>query len=302
MKTAIISSVSKKYFHLAQELIDSINRFPESKSISICLLDNGLEPEQISAISKKIYSIKKSYPINEIYKNLNPIDYENLFLPEYFPEFDKFIHIDSDAWLNSWYAIEYLKRASDNGKIGICSMGDRKVDRVTRLIWLFRSINLLKSQNYKHAIKKGFSIGVAREVGLRPHLNSGVFSLEKDSKFWCAWRKNFEFCIKNSGKKIYGSDQLSLNITVYIDQLEADFLPHYCNWLPNTENVIFDTIKNKFVEKFTPNHEIGIMHLAGGKVTSHSSYKDKDIRFENILLDVMTTKGEYIKKSFRFQK
>ena len=297
MKTAIVSSVSKKYFHLAEELVDSINRFAESKSISICLLDNGLEQEQINKISKKIYLIRKSYPISEKYKNLNPIDYENLFLPEYFPEFDRFIHIDSDAWINSWFAIDYLKKASGNGKIGICSMADRKPDKVTRLIWLFRGLNILKSQNFKHAIKKGFSLDVAREVGLRPHINAGVFSLEKNSKFWNVWRKNFEFCIKNT-KKIYGSDQLSLNISVYIDGLEADFLPNYCNWLPNTQNTIFDQRKNKFVDKFTPNHEIGIMHLAGGTM----SFFHEDIRFNDVLLDTMTTEGKLIKKSFRFQR
>ena len=66
----------------------------------------------------------------------------------------------------------------------------------------FTQLNLLKSQNFKHAIKKGFSINIAREVGLRPHLNAGVFSLQKNSNFWDVWRKNFEFCIKNT-KKIY---------------------------------------------------------------------------------------------------
>jgi hypothetical protein len=298
MKTAIITSVSNKYFHLAEELVDSINRFPESKNIKICFLDHGLDKYQINKISKKIYSIKKSFPVLDKYKNLNPMDYENLFLPEYFPEFDKFIHIDSDAWVNSWQAVEYLQKASNNGKIGICSMGERKKDKVTRLIWLFRSINFLKSQNFKHAIKKGFSLDIAREVGLRPHINSGVFSLEKDSKFWKVWRKNFEFCLKNTNK-IYGSDQLSLNISIYIDSMEADFLPTFCNWLPNTENTIFDLDKNKFVDRYTPNYEIGIMHLAGGLTAVHPY---KDIRFENVLLDTLTTKGTIIKKNFRFQK
>lgn len=298
MKVAIITSVSEKYFHLAEELIDSINRFPESKNISICILDNGLNFKQIRKISKKIYIIKKSYPISQKYKNLNPIDYENLFLPIYFPEFDKFIHIDSDAWLNSWYAIEFLLKASEKGKIGICSMSDRKLDKVTRLVWLFKSIGFLKSQNFKHAIKKGYSLDIAREVGLRPHINSGVFSLEKNSEFWEIWRKNFEFCISNT-KKVYGSDQLSLNISVYIDKFEADFLPHYCNWLPNTENTIFDVNKNKFVDRFTPNYEIGIMHLAGG-ITATPPYKD--VRFEDVLLDIKTTEGNVIKKSFRFKK
>jgi hypothetical protein len=298
MKTAIVTCVSKKYFHLAEELVDSINRFPESKNISICFLDNGLDNDQINKISKKIYCIKKSYPTSDKYKNLNPIYYENLFLPEYFPEFDNFIHIDSDAWLNSWYAIDFLKKASNNGKIGICSMGDRKLDYTTRIIWLFRGIGLLKSQNFKHALKKGFPLHTARKVGLKPHINAGVFSLEKNSKFWKVWRKNFEFCIKNT-KNIYGSDQLSLNISVYIDGLEADFLPHYCNWLPNTENTIFDVYKNKFVDRFTPNYEIGIMHLAGG-ITATPPYKD--VRFENVLLDTKTTDGSLIKKSFRYQE
>jgi hypothetical protein len=298
MKVAIVTSVSPKYFHLAEELFDSINRFPESKNIRICVLDNGLNLEQIKKISKKIYLIKKSYTISRKYENLNPIDYENLFLPQYFPEFDKFIHIDSDAWINSWYAIDFLKKASEKGKVGICSMGDRKLDKVTRLIWLFRSFGILKSQNFKHAIKKGYSLKIAREVGLCPHINAGVFSLEKNSKFWAIWRKNFEFCISNT-KEVYGSDQLSLNISVYIDKLEADFLPHYCNWLPNTENTLFDLKKNKFVDRFTPNYEIGIMHLAGG-ITATPPYKD--IRFEDVLLDIKTTEGKVTKKSFRFKK
>ena len=57
MKTAIISSVSKKYFHLAEELVNSIIRFPESKNISICFLDNGMEQEQIKKISKMYLTV-----------------------------------------------------------------------------------------------------------------------------------------------------------------------------------------------------------------------------------------------------
>jgi hypothetical protein len=104
--------------------------------------------------------------------------------------------------------------------------------------------------------------------------------------------------MKNT-KNIYGSDQLSLNVSVYIDGFEADFLPHYCNWLPNTENTIFDVNKNKFVDRFTPNYEIGIMHLAGG-IIAVPPYKD--VRFENVLLDTKTTDGSVIKKSFRYTK
>ena len=53
MKIGIITSVSKKYFHLAEELVNSINRFSESKNIKICFLDDDLNHDQIEKIKKK---------------------------------------------------------------------------------------------------------------------------------------------------------------------------------------------------------------------------------------------------------
>lgn len=40
------------------------------------------------------------------------------------------------------------------------------------------------------------------------------------------------------------------------------------------------------------------MHLAGGTM----SFFHEDIRFNDVLLDTMTTEGKLIKKSFRFQR
>ena len=36
-----------------------------------------------------------------------------------------------------------------------------------------------KSQNYKHAKKSGFDENTARKIAFSPHINIGVFSLEK---------------------------------------------------------------------------------------------------------------------------
>jgi len=40
---AIISLADSKYFELLNELIDSILSFKESESVSICILDAGLQ-------------------------------------------------------------------------------------------------------------------------------------------------------------------------------------------------------------------------------------------------------------------
>lgn len=50
---AIVSLADSKYFELLNELIDSILSFKDSESISICILDAGLQSDQIKILEKK---------------------------------------------------------------------------------------------------------------------------------------------------------------------------------------------------------------------------------------------------------
>ena len=61
-----------------------------------------------------------------------------------------------------------------------------------------------------------------------------------------------------------------MNISIYVDGLAVEILPAYCNWTL-INKVKFDQTKNTFVEFYLPNHEIGIMHLAG-KTSDHLRY------------------------------
>ncbi len=46
-KNTIITLADSNYYHMLQELIDSIKNHPESKNVSICVLDAGLTEDQI---------------------------------------------------------------------------------------------------------------------------------------------------------------------------------------------------------------------------------------------------------------
>ena len=46
-ENTIISLADSNYFNLLNELIDSIKRFEQSKSVDICIMDAGLTDEQI---------------------------------------------------------------------------------------------------------------------------------------------------------------------------------------------------------------------------------------------------------------
>ena len=304
MKTAIVALSDSGYFHLLEELIDSILVFEESKNIDICVLDAGLTEDQIGKIKNKVYAIEKArwdIPVSSFKvkgKEWLKSQVSRAFLPNYFPSFDKYIWIDCDAWVQSWFAIELLSKASDNGKLGIVSMSDRHNGRVAKINWFFKNLGFVKSQNYKHAKSSGFSEDISRHIALQPHLNIGVFSLEASSPTWGVWQKNLEKALSKG--KIFGSEQLAMNVSVYIDNIPTDVLPFYCNWIPYpaSNNTKFDITTNKFVEGFTPHHEIGIIHLAGGiKVGA------EDMRFnKELTIKIPTTNNSYVEKSFRFNK
>ena len=294
----IVSLADANYFELINELIDSIQRFEKSKETAVCVLDAGLTEDQKSILSKKVDEIKsaewdiKVPSFKVMGKEWLKSQVSRAFLPKYFPGYRKYLWIDADAWVNKWETIELYFKGSDNNKLAISTSADRSYGRVLRAEWLIRSIAVIKSQNYKHAKSSGFSEDIARKVALMPHLNIGVFCLNFDAPHWEAWQKNLKKAL--SSGKIFGSEQVAMNVTIYVDNLEIEILPAYCNWTL-INRIKFDTEKNSFVEFYLPNHEIGIMHLAG-KTSDHIRYN------KNYLSDIQTLDSTIIKKSLRFSK
>jgi hypothetical protein len=295
---AIISLADSKYFELLNELIDSILSFKESESVSICILDAGLHPDQIKILEKKVHKIVKAKWDIEVpeYKIKGrewlKSQVSRAFLPEYFPGFKKYLWIDADAWVNDWSAVELYFKGSDNQTLSISSSADRAYGRVLRADWIFSNIAFVRSQNYKHAKSSGFSNQIAREVALKPHLNIGVFCLENDAPHWLVWQKNLRQALKKG--RIFGSEQIAMNISVYHDKMKVEILPAYCNWFL-INNLKYDENNSTFIEPYLPNHKIGIIHLAGKTADQYRFDKHN-------LIDVLTLDYKLVKKNIRFTK
>ena len=295
-ENVIVSLADSNYFELLNELIDSIKRFDESKNVAICILDAGLTEDQKLKLSQKVDDIKSAewdikVPAFKVKgKEWLKSQVSRAFLPKYFPGYKKYLWIDADAWVNKWEALDLYFKGSNANKLAISTSADRSYGRVLRADWLIGSIAKVKSQNYKHAKSSGFSETVARKIALMPHLNIGVFCLNVDAPHWVVWQKNLKQAL--SSGKIFGSEQVAMNIAIYVDNLEIEILPAYCNWTL-IYRLKFDTVNNTLVEPYLPNHEIGIIHLAG---------KTSDVvRFnKNHLSEIKTLEGKIIKKSLRF--
>ena len=87
-----------------------------------------------------------------------------------------------------------------------------------------------------------------------------------------------------------------MNMSVYIDDVETEFLPLNCNWITSNLLPKFDEENSTFVEPYLPNYKIGIMHLAAG------IWKDKkDMRLnKEIKIDIKSLEGKTLSKSLRF--
>ena len=296
-ENVIISLADSNYFELLNELVDSIKRFKQSENIAICIMDAGLSDDQKSILSSKVDEIKPAdWDIKVSNFKVRGREWlksqvSRAFLPKYFPNYKKYLWIDADAWVNSWYAIELFLKGCDNKKLAIATSADRSYGRVLRAEWFLGSFAKIKSQNYKHAKSSGFSEKIAREVALKPHLNIGAFSLEIDAPHWNVWQKNLKKAL--SSGKIWGSEQIAMNITIYSDNLDVEILPAYCNWTL-IEVIKFDKKNNTFVEPYLPNHEIGIIHFAGKN-------NDQIRNNKNFISKIKTLDGDIIEKSLRFR-
>ena len=299
-KNVIVSLADSNYFPLLLELVESIQRFKESENVAICILDAGLSTDQKDILTNKVDEIKSAewdipvpgYKVRG--KEWLKSQVSRAFLPSYFPNYEKYLWIDCDAWVNDWSCVDLYFKACENGKLGITQTIGPGYKITSKVNWVFGKLAIIKSQNFKHAIKSKIGYDKARKLAFAPHINIGVFSLEKNSKGWSSWQKNLEKTLKSGN--IFGSEGLAINMSVYVDDLDTEFLPLNCNWITSNLLPKFDEEKQTFVEPFLPNKKIGIMHLAAG------IWKDDiDMRVDkSIKIDIETLNNKKIPKSLRY--
>ena len=299
-KKVIVSLADSNYFELLNELIDSIKNFKQSEDVAICILDAGLKDEQLKTLSLKVDEVKKAEWDIEVSslkskgKEWLKSQVSRAFLPNYFPNYEKYLWIDCDAWLNDWSTIELYFKACDNGKLGITQTIGPGYKITSKVNWLIGKLAVIKSQNFKHAISSKIGIEKARKLAFAPHINIGVFSLEKNSQCWKNWQGNLKKTL--SSGKIFGSEGLAINMSVYIDNIETEFLPLNCNWIASNLLPKYDSKNNTFVEPYLPNYKIGIMHLAAGIWKNQ-----KDMRVDkSVKIEIQTLDNNTVNKSLRF--
>lgn len=296
-RIALISAGDSNYYPLITEWINSIRRFQELENydIDLCVLDTGLSEEQHQALKRDNINISHTkWPKKIPAHKIRGRDYlkaciSRPFFKDYFSNYDIYIWMDGDTWLQTWEPIDLLIKGAQKSNFAICPQADRAYGKAMRLKWLGPFPWKARSFYYSNA-KKAFNGKIARQLFPYPALNAGVFALTSEAPHWERWQ---ELILKALDKgKVFTAEQLTLGILVYIEEYSVELLPAYCNWLCNTPPA-WDDNKQQFVEPHLPHHPIGIMHLSGCDKMRADNKITKEIK----MVDGKNT----IEKSYRYK-
>jgi hypothetical protein len=285
----VVTASSAEFFHYLQGLVLSVRDKPESAGIDIGVMDLGLKEDQIrwlNSIGAAVATPEWEFGLSDGHKL--PIPFKGILTrphyPKYFPDRDIYLHVDSDAWVQCWWAIDLYIQGARKGVMAVTPEIDRS----------FMS-NYRSSKSYRQFVIQIYTELRGAEAAQKyrdyPILNTGVFALPARSPLWTSWRRRIEETL-SSGINFH-VEQASLNYEIF-ENLEEhlanglELLPAVCNWVCHQSTPMYNPETKLLVEPFLPHHPIGVVHRS-----------TDDLKLKQGL-EVHTTDGKRIRMTLKY--
>ena len=290
----IVSGGDSKYFQLLKELALSIREKPEGKNLNIVYLDGGLTNENIGYFKSLNIEVVDPCWCNPIAekraagRNFLKINIAKMYLDLILPNKKIIIWIDADAWLQTFESINLFSIVAKKNKLAIVSQATRLEGRNIQFkkIFTHRFVEL-RNILYKNARRAGLATGLIEKMQGRPTLNAGAYSLHVNAPHW----KRFRYWQNEILKKgrLFTSDQLTIGLTIYHDELSYEALPDICNYINPWR---YDEENKLFVDYFAPYTPVSIVHLAGQDKNRNDAFYE---------VEMLNLKDQIINKTLRYQ-
>ncbi|MEG4011663.1 MULTISPECIES: glycosyltransferase [unclassified Microcoleus] len=284
MQIIIITAADANYFELVRGTILSVREKPEGANVAIGFFDLGCTSQQLQWLETQVNIIQKpDWDFDFPGRNEAPHYLKGLlarpFLRRYFPDFNIYLWIDADAWVQDWQAVELLVKGAVKRGLAVVPELDRGYYLAYgKLPWYWEFVY----RDYQAA----FGEEVAQQLHSYPTINAGVFALQKDAPHWELWAEYLGEGLQRHVSLM--TDQIALNRLVYGTKMfdKTEMLPARCNWSCNFGLPVWDKQRACFVEPYLPQEAIGILHITGHK---------------HDLVKLATADGSQIEISLRYQ-
>ena len=280
----VITAADAKFFDLAQGCIQSVRAKPEGQRVPFAFFDLGCTEEQRTWLHSTVDFVRQpdwdfSFPNRPNAPTYLRGLLARPFLRRYFPDYEVYLWIDADAWVQDWRPVElFLEGARRRRGMAVVP----EIDRGSQLQYGGLPHYWNQVQGW-YALAYGQE--VAKELCSFPMLNAGVFALHQDAPHWKAWEKTLGDALQRTVTNI--TDQIALNFAIYRGGLfnHTELLPAWCNWTCHYGLPRWDENRRCLVEPYLPDTPIGILHLT---VQKHDQVR------------VMTTAGKEIDIRLRY--
>jgi hypothetical protein len=286
----IVTATNDIYLPLALDLLCSLRRLKLSIAFDIGILDLGLSDDSKAllapfGVTLKPAGIDIDYPGREAWEQIAPF-YRAMtsrpFIRDYFPGYDSYMWMDADTWAQTGDAVEtMLQGAAGDDALYVAAEIDRDY------FPYFKS-----AQPWEYHLKwykAHFPDEIVTAFFPRPMLNSGVMALSPNAPIWKLWADTFATCLRRLpqlGRENFMSEQLSLNVALYLGELPFKIMPAEYNWLSIYCLPMLDETTGLYVRPTVPRTPLSILHLT----------HEKKLR----LLDLPTTAGTTVQRQLTF--
>jgi len=266
-KVALVSGSDANYYPLLREWVESIKHFPQSKDVDLCVIDAGLNDAQrkeLAELSVKVFT--PDWPCKLPERRIKGKEYLKScvcrpFIPDMFPNYDAYVWMDSDTWVQNWKGLQYFIDGAlqKPDTLIITNECNRHREIKIRMNWLWHFPLKVKNFYFSNA-RKPFGFKIAKELLVRDVMSAGCFAMNAKAPHWKRWQELVKIGMTKG--KIFTAEQMTLGVLVYIEKFKAEILPSYSHWHCDVE-FIYDEETKQFVEPFIPNEPIGIVHVSG---------------------------------------
>ncbi len=264
MKITIVTGCDTVYAPLTNGLLASLRQFPRLAEIPISILDFGLTDEDRESLAGQCNDIVPAewdvdFPLREEWQEKHP-GYRGLtarpFLPRYFPDYDVYLWIDSDVWVQDPRGVLGYIRAVQTSPCTCVLEQDRSYHKYLggKDVWRFHR------QLYQHL----YGTETAEKMAVRPVMNSGIFAMHRNAPQWAHWQQTIGGGLKTMKKTDRASffvEQCAFNIANYLYDCPVSFLPATYNW--SLLEALPAWSGGKLVEPSPPFDVIRNVHLTG---------------------------------------
>jgi hypothetical protein len=254
LRTAIVTGADHGYFHLMQELLQTLASSRIAWSYDLCVLDLGMKEDELAALAQLDAQISRPswwFDAPDHLMTQRNLGYgARPMLPAFFPGYDMYLWLDADISVQDGRFASAFIDAAKTGDLAIVEETDPSYrTELYALKWHvgngFRCFGLID----------GLTFNLARPI------NAGAFALRADAPHWSAWQDRYRHAVMRA--KRANLDQHALTAVLCLDGLKARYLDSTHNWICTRSQPLWDEDRQVFCRPVHPFDPISVLHLAG---------------------------------------